>query len=384
MDQIRELQKQQQALLTKAGRMPTAKSPARKKWDELGQQIEDKKAQWAEMTRTAPAAPAQAPAKLTAAERADLVEQIERISGRVSQSEYDTFYGQHTDAKGERVKNRPESIKAAQDLIARYGGESKYRTIPQTPLVQGAISDAQLRKIVADIERALGGEADITILDDITDLDNKQAPGSRAGALQGGKIYLFRSGIADGVEGQKTIFHEVFHKGLANLLPPAESRALMTKFYNQSTAVRQAADAYLSSAAGKKDTEGMSPEEGRVLAVEEALAEMAEATKLTGSTLRQLGNFFARVADRIGMPGLARAIRTMGLDPLQAFIRDAIQAGIKPSTATGQTRYRSLVGEKEERTLGDKLDAKFGGNKAIGFRAQAMDLLAGEIGRAHV
>jgi hypothetical protein len=252
-----------------------------------------------------------------------------------------------------------------------------YRTIPQTPLVQGAISNAQLRKIVADIERALGGEADITILDDVTDLDNKQAPGSRAGALQGGKIYLFRSGIADGVEGQKTIFHEVFHKGLANLLSPAEYRALMTKFYNQSTAVRQAADAYLASETGKKDTEGMSPEEGRVLAVEEVLAEMAEATKLTGSTLRQLGNFFARVADRFNMPVLARAIRTMGLNPLQAFIRDAIQAGIKPSTATGRTRYRSLVGEKEERTLGEKLNAKFGGNKAIGFRAQAMDLLAG-------
>ncbi len=317
------------------------------------------------------------PAKLTPAERADLVEQIERVSGKISQDEYDAFYARHTDAKGERVKNRPESIRAAQDLLARYGGESKYRTVPQPPLVQGVISDAQLRKIVADIERALGGEADITILDDVTDLDNKQAPGSRAGALRGGKIYLFRSGIADGVEGQKTIFHEVFHKGLANLLPPAEYRALMTKFYNQSTAVRQAADAYLASETGKKDTEGMSPEEARVLAVEEALAEMAEATKLTGSTLRQLGNFFARVADRFNMPGLARAIRTMGLDPLQAFIRDAIQAGIKPSTATGRTRYRSLVGEKEQPTLGDKLNAKFGGNKAIGFRAQAMDLLAG-------
>ena len=279
-----------------------------------------------------------------------------------------------SDNKFRKGKTEEQFVAEGQKFLDR---SVLYRTIPQTPLVQGAISDAQLRKIVADIERALGGEADITILDDITDLDNKQAPGSRAGALQGGKIYLFRSGIADGVEGQKTVFHEVFHKGLANLLPPAEYRALMTKFYNQSTAVRQAADAYLSSAAGKKDTEGMSPEEGRVLAVEEALAEMAEATKLTGSTLRQLGNFFARVADRFNMPGLARAIRTMGLDPLQAFIRDAIQAGIKPSTATGQTRYRSLVGEKEERTLGDKLDAKLGGNKAIGFRAQAMDLLAG-------
>lgn len=252
-----------------------------------------------------------------------------------------------------------------------------YRTIPRLPLIQGVISDAQLRKIVADIERALGGSVDITILDDVTDFDNKQAPGSRAGALRDGKVYLFRSGIADGVEGQKTIFHEVFHKGLANLLSPAEYRALMTKFYNQSAAVRQAADAYLTSETGKKDTKDMSPEEARVLAVEEALAEMAEATKLTGSTLRQLGNFFARLADRFNMPGLARAIRTMGLDPLQAFIRDAIQAGIKPSTATGQTRYRSLVGEKEQPTLGDKLNAQFGGNKAIGFRAKAMDLLAG-------
>jgi len=257
------------------------------------------------------------------------------------------------------------------------GDDAVYRTIPRLPLIQGVISDAQLRKVVADIERALGGEADITILDDVTDLDNKQAPGSRAGALLGGKIYLFRSGIADGVEGQKTIFHEVFHKGLANLLSPAEYRALMTKFYNQSAAVRQAADAYLASETGKKDTEKLTKEEGRVLAVEEALADMAEATNLTGSTLRQLGNFFARVADRFNMPGLARAIRTMGLDPLQAFIRDVIQAGIKPSTATGRTRYRSLVGEKEERTLGQSLEAKFGGNLALGFRALAMDLLGG-------
>lgn len=276
----------------------------------------------------------------------------------------------------------------------RFKGEEKtslededvrYRTIPQTPLVQGVISDAQLRKIVADIEKALGGTLDITVLDDVTDVDNKQVAGSRAGAVIRGKVYLFRSGIKEGIEGQKTIFHEVFHKGLANLLSPAEYRALMTKFYNQSAAVRQAADDYLTSETGKKDTKGMSREEAQVLAVEEALAEIAEQTKLTGSMLRQLGNFFARLAERIGMPNLARAIRTMGLDPLQAFIREAIQAGIG-SGGVGVARFRTVtpqteaatagvnaIGKESKKSLADLLRR----NPALAARIKATDYLAG-------
>jgi hypothetical protein len=276
----------------------------------------------------------------------------------------------------------------------RFKGEEKtslededvrYRTIPQTPLVQGVISDAQLRKIVADIEKALGGNLDITVLDDVTDIDNKQVAGSRAGAVIRGKVYLFRSGIKEGIEGQKTIFHEVFHKGLANLLSPAEYRALMTKFYNQSAAMRQAADDYLTSETGKKDTKGMSREEAQVLAVEEALAEIAEQTKLTGSMLRQLGNFFARLAERIGMPNLARAIRTMGLDPLQAFIREAIQAGIG-SGGVGVARFRTVtpqteaatagvnaIGKESKKSLADLLRR----NPALAARIKATDYLAG-------
>jgi hypothetical protein len=276
----------------------------------------------------------------------------------------------------------------------RFKGEEKtslededvrYRTIPQTPLVQGVISDAQLRKIVADIEKALGGNLDITVLDDVTDIDNKQVAGSRAGAVIRGKVYLFRSGIKEGIEGQKTIFHEVFHKGLANLLSPAEYRALMTKFYNQSAAMRQAADDYLTSETGKKDTKGMSREEAQVLAVEEALAEIAEQTKLTGSMLRQLGNFFARLAERIGMPNLARAIRTMGLDPLQAFIREAIQAGIG-SGGVGVARFRTVtpqteaatagvnaIGKESKKSLADFLRR----NPALAARIKATDYLAG-------
>lgn len=317
---LEDLKAQQQALLTKAGKVPAKKSPARQKYDALQAQIDALPRKGEDLKN------------LTPAQREELYDEVERISGMIPVEVYDGFMERHVTEDGSRIKRASESIKVARELIAKYGeGKSaKYRTIPQSPLVQGVVNDAELRKIVADIEQALGGSVNITILDDVTDIDNKQAPGTRAGAVIGGEIYLFRSGIANGIEGQKSVFHEVFHKGLAKLLPRAEYQALMIKFYNQSTAVRAGADAYLASDVGKKDTAGLSEQDTKILAVEEALAEMSESSNLTGSTLQQLRNFFAKLADRFGMPQLARAIRTMGLDPLQAFIRDAIQAGIQP------------------------------------------------------
>jgi len=488
MDEIRALEQRRMGLLTKNSRVPAAKSSARKKYDELVDLIQEKKLQWAQMTRPTatpaaedveqPGAVAEAPAApprtrktaepaepivrseyeppvkeglkpererqlraklaqqlkeitvLTAARdkaegdvylaeitgneeakaRAIDADEVARVALKKAVSAADRTYGQIFDlekaefegsigeayvaelraerdardkaarapeltgsypynlktaeAVQEELRDQASHLSGYKELIEKYFTPSRqlrkgrteeefvregqeflrketlYRTIPQTPLVTGRISDAELNKIVSDIEKALGGDLNIIVLDDVTDVDNKQAPGSRAGALIKGQIYLFRSGIAQGIEGQKTIFHEVFHKGLRNLLPRAEYQALMTKFYNQSTAVRQAADAYLASETGKADTKGLSPQEAKVLAVEESLAEMAEATDLSGSALRQLGNFFARLADRFGMPNLARAIRTMGLDPLQAFIREAIQAGIRPSAGERVSRFR--------------------------------------------
>jgi hypothetical protein len=51
MDEIRALTAEQQALLTKAGRIPAVNSPARKKWDSLGMQIDQRKAEWAALDR---------------------------------------------------------------------------------------------------------------------------------------------------------------------------------------------------------------------------------------------------------------------------------------------------------------------------------------------
>jgi hypothetical protein len=45
-DEIRAIQKEQQSLLTKAGRVPAIKSPARKRWDELENLFAQKMAEW--------------------------------------------------------------------------------------------------------------------------------------------------------------------------------------------------------------------------------------------------------------------------------------------------------------------------------------------------
>jgi polyhydroxyalkanoate synthesis regulator phasin len=270
------------------------------------------------------------------------------------------------------------------DSTRRLSDEDvEYRTIPQSPLVQNRASHAELEKVVADIEKALGGKVAVTILDDVTDVDAKQQPGSRAGAVIKGEIYLFRSGIAKGIEGQKTIFHELFHKGLKKILPEAEYRALMNKFYSQSADIRAMADAYLASDTGKQDTKGLSPQDARALAVEESLAEVAEQTDIKPTLVRQIGNFLARVADRIGMTQLARAIRTMGLNEQEKFVRDAIQAGLGVTEGGGATRFRSITPQTEAAVedvdvIGEQKEAKpISGNPAIKARIHIANNMAG-------
>lgn len=211
-----------------------------------------------------------------------------------------------------------------------------YRTPDGQQPPSNAISDQDLRKIVAAVEKALGGDAGVTILDSVTQWDAKQKPGSRAGVMSGGNIVLFRDGISDGIDGQKTIFHELFHKGLRKLIPEAEYASFMNRLYQQSAEVRKLADTWLKNDSNKQDVANLSPEMQRAVAVDEVLAEMAENTQINPSTLRQIGNWLASVADRLGLKQLAQWLRGAGPTPLRQFINDALKASVKDGTSYGQ------------------------------------------------
>lgn len=235
---------------------------------------------------------------------------------------------------------------AVNELGARYRSAQPAQVTPEN-----AISHAELQGIADSVSRSLGGEGDVTILDSIKDIAPGLPAGSRAGLVRDGQVYLFRDGIPSGIEGQKTVFHELFHKGLQRLFPGVSYFENLNRLYDTSAEVRQRAEQKLStdpdirqtaereaSAAGVKNVDGVA----RAIATDEVLADMAEEN-INPSTLRQIGSWLASIAQRLGMPDLARAIRVMGKSDLQKFVHDALAAAVDAKRATPADAARAAT-----------------------------------------
>ena len=203
---------------------------------------------------------------------------------------------------------------------------SRYRTTQATVAPAATVTPESLRQTIAQVTRSLGLPVNtISVRDSVTQVDSTQLPGSRSGALINGQAFVFVDGVTNGIEGRKTVFHELFHKGLRTLFPGADYMRVMTSLYNQSSPVKDLADAWLKNAQNKADVAGMAVPMRRAVAVDEVLAGMAE-TRKTPALLRQLGNWMAGIAQRMGLTDLATNIRTMGMAPLEVFVDTALRA----------------------------------------------------------
>lgn len=290
----------------------------------------------------------------------DAVEQTEAMFPAETETTTETFETKSSNASDGQ---RPEDLvgdrrKAATeaDRVPKAGDtDIRYRSAKAGDPPSAPMPKAELDKIVADVNKALGGDAGVTILDSITDIDPNDTAGSRAGALIDGQVYLFRDGIPDGAQGLKTVFHELFHKGLRNLLNPEQYHRVMNRLYDQSNEVRKLANQYLEDPANKADIAAVGkqyPQNSanqlaalRALAVDEALAKMAEDSTLLNKPglVRQIGNWFAGVADALGMTKLAQWLRSAGTSPLQQFINDAIKASVHGQSWGNANRFRNAT-----------------------------------------
>jgi hypothetical protein len=334
-----------------------------------------------------PAPEAQAPAKLTAAERADLVEQIERVSGRISQDEYDAFYAQHTDAEGERVKNKPESIKAAQDLIARYA-PAELPARPTPGVVSPKLTDAVENGDAEGALRAVRETPEATPLD-------QEIAGRFAGLgrylglpkievapqerVKGSGQYDPATDtitIADGQVDTHTVLHETTHSFVHKLIVANEQGLRNDAGYRD---LKKLFDFLNNKYPTLSQEYGMS-----------SVAEFASEAMSNPQFQKKLG--MIRYQTRSAWTAFVQSVRKLlklgagdssALVEAVASVDSLLRVGREYQTKGPETGaptaavQRGLVGEKEESTLKDKLDAKFGGNKAIGFRAKAMDNLAG-------
>jgi hypothetical protein len=216
-------------------------------------------------------------------------------------------------------------------------------TDDQNP-VDNPISNADLEGIVADVKKSLGGEVEVTILDSAKDLDPK-APAGAAGLVKDGNVYLFRDGIRSGIEGAKTVFHELFHLGLQKLLTnPKEYHRVMINLYRMNARVREMADKWIASQEGQ-DAKAAYAEQytnpnDRLNALtahgtDEALARIAEELK-TGEKVgtsqrafvRSIAKWLADVAEKIGMRQVAQSIRSATYTEVEKFVQEAMTAAV--------------------------------------------------------
>lgn len=171
-------------------------------------------------------------------------------------------------------------------------------------------------------------------------------------------------GSADAVV--ETLFHEMFHLGLRNVLPASDYVQSMLDLAKRDSRVQEYANKWKKEApeaaqqlqalrqrghTGSELTaqyEALAIEEGLAVVAEELRAQKQAGTKL-GMRVRVLANWLASVAERMGMQRLAERIRKMTYNEAERFVLKAIDhAGRAPSNLGNADVPRYRAGDQLE------------------------------------
>lgn len=269
-----------------------------------------------------------------------------------------------------------------------------YNTSDEAPPTRGL----SLEQAQQAVQQALAGLAspppvDVVVRGDELGVD---APdGVMGAAIPGeGRIVVVASahGSADAVI--ETVFHEMFHLGVRNVLPAPDYVQAMLDLAKRDSRVQEYANQWKKEApdapqqlqalrdqghTGSELTaqyEALAIEEGLAVVAEELRAQKQAGTKL-GMRVRVLANWLASVAERMGMQRLADRIRKMTYNEAERFVLKAIEnAGRAPLEQSGVaadnvTRFRSREGTPAAQRVGDVLQRLSVANlrQQAGFKA---------------
>ncbi|MBV7460605.1 MULTISPECIES: PLxRFG domain-containing protein [unclassified Acidovorax] len=257
------------------------------------------------------------------------------------------------------------------------------------------------------VQEALAGLANPPPIDIVTrsqELGVDAPDGVMGAAIPGeGRIVIVASahGSADAVA--ETVFHEMFHLGLRNVLPAPDYVQAMLDLAKRDTRVQEFANRWKREAAdapqqlqalrdlghaGSELTaryEALAIEEGLAVVAQELRAQKQAGTRL-GLRVRALASWLASVADRMGMGRLAERIRKMTYTEAERFVLKAIDQSGTPAPVAGTggdiTRFRtqgenSLAGRVGETLKGVTITdlKKQAGFKATDYRGLGLQLL---------
>ena len=168
--------------------------------------------------------------------------------------------------------------------------------------------------------------------------------------LRSGDIYVFQSAMGSDLDVFRTVFHELFHRGVRVLVPKGQYVQTMLDLAKGDSRIQQLAIEWKNTEMGQKQKENLRKQgytgaeltgQYEALAIEEALAAVAEEIKAEGKlgskpksmTIRFLANWLAKLADLAGMKKLAQGIRAMTYNEAERFVMSAIDRSGEPVQA---------------------------------------------------
>ncbi|WP_353177574.1 PLxRFG domain-containing protein [Delftia acidovorans] len=220
-----------------------------------------------------------------------------------------------------------------------------------------------------------------------------------------GRIVIVASAHRSADAVVETLFHELFHLGVRNVLPGSDYVQAMLDLAKRDARVRQyaidwkeqAPDAPLQlqvlrdmGLRGSELTaryEALAIEEGLAVVAQELRAQQQAGTRM-GLRIRALANWLAGVAERMGMQRLAGRIRNMTYNEAERFVMRAIDSAGEGRTSApaggpaGLARYRTLGDNPASQRVGATLQAmtatnvkKLAGHKATDLRPLGLGFL---------
>lgn len=214
--------------------------------------------------------------------------------------------------------------------------------------------------------------------------------------LRSGDVYVFQSAMGSDLDVFRTVFHELFHRGVRVLVPKDQYVQVMLDLAKGDSRIQQYAIRWKDSdmaIAQKENLRKMGytgaelTAQFEALAIEEALADVAEEIKAEGKLgsrpknhiIRFLANWLAKVADLAGMKKLAAGIRAMTYNEAERFVMGAIDRSGEPAPRAGVNNMSAKDGARTQGVVDSKVVdddvAHFGMADAGALKSGAIDHL---------
>jgi len=322
--------------------------------------------------------------RLTSPTRADLVAREEaqrQDAANQSRSEKESQRRAQADAERDSFaltgSDRATDVHAAQGQQQLGDGSGTvFFNSSSESLPERGLSLEQAQKAVNDALAGLSNPPPVDVVLRAGDLGQGIPDYVKGVRKPNGQLAVVAGAHSSSLDVVETVFHELFHHGLRNIVSDADYVQTMLDLAKRDARVQEYANQWKREApeatqqreelrnlgfTGRELNgryEALAIEEGLAVVAEELRAQKQAGTRL-GLRVRTLANWLASVADKMGMNRLANAVRNMTYNQAERFVLSAIEhsgdTAAARNAAGDVSRFRSRGDTPMGQRVGDAL-----------------------------